>query len=131
MHESFRLPERRGDISDEGYVRRRPLASSPRPSPRPGVSYHGFMAKMTGGREFRARPILILLAFAIPLAVGSFFVLSATIDNSPRSQTYGSGVSEQCAEDTARIADERAAQVAELGANAPITGFWFAESCFE
>lgn len=89
------------------------------------------MAKLIGSLGYSPRRALVFVACAVPLAIASFFVLDASIDDSRRSDTYGSGVSEQCVEDTARIADERANAVVELGANAPITGFWFAESCFE
>ena len=71
-------------------------------------------------------------ALTIVLSVGGFFALTELGgSDSQRSDTFGNDVSQQCVEDTERIADERAQLVQELGADAPILDFNFPDSCFE
>ena len=83
-----------------------------------------------GGTDWR-KPLGIA-ALTVALGVGGFFVLTQLSGSeSQRSDTFGDEVSQQCIDDTARIADERAQQVQELGADAPIQDFNFPDSCFE
>ena len=88
------------------------------------------IAEEPGGMDWRR--LFGLAALTVLLGVGAFFALTQiTGSGSERSDTYGGDISQQCIDDTAAIADERADAVQELGADAPITDFHFPESCFE
>ena len=83
-----------------------------------------------GGTDWR-KPLGIV-ALTVVLCVGGFLALTQLGgSDSQRFDVYGDDVSQQCIDDTARIADERAQAVQELGPDAPIQDFNFPDSCFE
>jgi len=91
------------------------------------------MANTIGGLQLSPRRILLVVACAVPIVLASVFVLNRT--EPVRSDGSGvssvSDVSEECVQDSAEIAEAQAAAIEELGPDAPVTGFWFPESCFE